>query len=87
MKTKLMSIVNAVIDIPMSIINTIKAQLTTGKGILMCIFVGLLVLDLISKGSFGFVNYGLDFAKDIVKLVKSGGWGFIAVLFIIFWRK
>ena len=69
-----------------SLLESILSQLKDVRRALLLVLGVLLVLDLVTSGSFGFIAYILANVSKIILLVKSAGWQvllFVVVLIAI----
>ena len=66
-----------------SLINQIVSQLASIKGAVSLILTAVFVLDLLTNGSTGATAFALSTAKQIVAIVKGGGWEFIVALLVV----
>ena len=72
-----------------SLLQSVFNQLKDVKKALLLVLGVLLVLDLVTAGSFGFIAYILENLSKIILLVKSAGWHVLlfVVLLIVVLRK
>ena len=72
-----------------SLLQSVFNQLKDIRRALLLVLGVLLVLDLVTSGSFGFIAYILANVSKIILLVKSAGWQvllFVIVLISVFRR-